>query len=660
MEVLRVGMDDLQWEVYRLTVENAKLREDNPVARGQVDYEAELAQARTAATEWMEALCVKMDDLQWEVYRLTAENANLRENNLVASYQVDYEVELAQARTAATEWMGRTRDLERKLEEKAREAADAEERAGRAETRAAELTDLEGSEDARGQASYRAEEAELRAAVKDREGDLARAQQELGELDAKLEEHERRSREAREAALQKAEIERYRAVEGERQKWEARLNKRLALEQELRAARAITVETGNNGRRRERLHQLTAELEQADNLLYSVRGTRVSAPAVRPRVGVSSRLHSPARQSPSPASGGHGTHNYQTANVDLSLEEQVHRVGGGSGTHSLWTGSGGQETQQATESWSCPSSQRRSVAWGTGTQPHGAVRPSREIQRQNQGEPVLSGLAGCRQNQGEPVLSGGYEYPGSWRGGEAPPMATSTLTGRNPAPMMTNPQGELDQVAATHTTTSASRPHTGTTAQPLPPPQVSDPIHGSIDVGGVGVDTVGPGLGWHQPPPSQRSQGVQENSSERPGVRQPVHSREEDTPSPPRDGEIHSREGHSQDTPSPTRDGEIHSREGHSQDTPSPTREGEIHSREGHSQDTPSPTRDGEIHSRERGTRRIHPRRLERERYTRERGTRRIHPRRLEMERYTRERAETQGFLIRYRSQHWSRTTSGS
>ena len=103
MEVLRVGMDDLQWEVYRLTVENAKLREDHPVARGQVDYEAELAQA---ATEWMEALRVKMDDLQWEVYRLTAENANLRENNPVASDQVDYEAELAQARTAATEWMG--------------------------------------------------------------------------------------------------------------------------------------------------------------------------------------------------------------------------------------------------------------------------------------------------------------------------------------------------------------------------------------------------------------------------------------------------------------------------------------------------------------------------------------------------------------------------
>ena len=128
-------------------------------------------------------------------------------------------------------------------------------------------------------------------------------------------------------------------------------------------------------------------------------------------------------------------------------------------------------------------------------------------------------------------------------------MATSTLTGRNPAPMMTNPQGELDQVAATHTTTSANRPRTVTTAQPLPPPQVSDPIHGSIDVGGVGVGTVGTGLGWHQPPPPQRSQGVQENSSERPGVRQPVHSREEDTPSPPRDGEIHSREGRDQRIP---------------------------------------------------------------------------------------------------------------
>ena len=81
-----------------------------------------------------------------------------------------------------------------------------------------------------------------------------------------------------------------------------------------------------------------------------------------------------------------------------------------------------------------------------------------------------------------------------------------------------------------------------------------------------------------------------------------THSREghsPQTPSPTRDGETHSREGHSLQTPSPTRDGEIHSREGHSQDTPSPTRDGETHSREGHSLQTPSPTRDGEIHSRE-------------------------------------------------------------
>ena len=52
----------------------------------------------------------------------------------------------------------------------------------------------------------------------------------LRSLDAKLEEHERRSWGAREAALQRTEIERYRAVEGERhmwEVWEARLNKRL-------------------------------------------------------------------------------------------------------------------------------------------------------------------------------------------------------------------------------------------------------------------------------------------------------------------------------------------------------------------------------------------------------------------------------------------------
>ena len=45
-----------------------------------------------------------------------------------------------------------------------------------------------------------------------------------------------------------------------------------------------------------------------------------------------------------------------------------------------------------------------------------------------------------------------------------------------------NPQGELDQVADTRTTTSASRPQTATAAQLLPPP------HGSIDDGEVGFD----------------------------------------------------------------------------------------------------------------------------------------------------------------------------
>ena len=68
-------------------------------------------------------------------------------------------------------------------------------------------------------------------------------------------------------------------------------------------------------------------------------------------------------------------------------------------------------------------------------------------------------------------------------------------------------------------TTSAISPRTATKAQPLPPAQVSDLIHGSIDVGGVGVASVGTGLGWpgwYQPPPPQRSQGVQGSSSVRP------------------------------------------------------------------------------------------------------------------------------------------------
>ena len=87
---------------------------------------------------------------------------------------------------------------------------------------------------------------------------------------------------------------------------------------------------------------------------------------------------SPARQSPSPASGGRGTHDCQTVNVDLSHEEQVHRVGGGSGTHSLWTGSVGRETQRCR---GVVQVRREGVSHGglelSHISPHGAVRPSR-------------------------------------------------------------------------------------------------------------------------------------------------------------------------------------------------------------------------------------------------------------------------------------------
>ena len=121
-------------------------------------------------------------------------------------------------------------------------------------------------------ANSEAEAMNLRTAIRERE-ELASAHQELGAMDAKLVEHERRRNAAREALLQKAELDRYRATEEERKRWEereARLYRRLeTVEEELRSRRGAAVYSENNERLR------AEQLEEANSQVGSLRQTNL-------------------------------------------------------------------------------------------------------------------------------------------------------------------------------------------------------------------------------------------------------------------------------------------------------------------------------------------------------------------------------------------------
>ena len=62
----------------------------------------------------------------------------------------------------------------------------------------------------------------LRAAARDHERSLREVQQELAEQGTRLGGEERRNRAAREDLLLRTELERYRALDEQRQKWEVR------------------------------------------------------------------------------------------------------------------------------------------------------------------------------------------------------------------------------------------------------------------------------------------------------------------------------------------------------------------------------------------------------------------------------------------------------
>lgn len=87
----------------------------------------------------MEALRTLIDSLEWEVQHLSVENHKLREENPRTSDQIDGEAELERTRTEAAELADRVKVLERQLVERTSAAEDAESRAEQAETQAAEM-----------------------------------------------------------------------------------------------------------------------------------------------------------------------------------------------------------------------------------------------------------------------------------------------------------------------------------------------------------------------------------------------------------------------------------------------------------------------------------------------------------------------------------------
>ena len=98
----------------------------------------------------MEALRIKIDNVEREVERVTVENRKLREDDPGASERLDREAEL---QSDVAELTNRMEVLQQQLAERISAAEDAEVRAGQAEARAAEMQRLAGEFDIETKAS---------------------------------------------------------------------------------------------------------------------------------------------------------------------------------------------------------------------------------------------------------------------------------------------------------------------------------------------------------------------------------------------------------------------------------------------------------------------------------------------------------------------------
>ena len=227
----------------------------------------------------MEALRTQVDSLNWELQRLQVENRRLREDNPAAEERVDRGVELESVRAEVAEKTQSIEALERELADSVGAATEAGRRASEAEERVAELSarieelsaaNLCDDETTAGGGMSGATVAQLEEALQATKGRVHELERELT-----LAEDENRAAGAdREAALQRAELERYRALEDERRKWEtreSRLYERLgAVEEELRITKTSACDTGDNEHLREQLRTLTSDLNGVQSLVESL------------------------------------------------------------------------------------------------------------------------------------------------------------------------------------------------------------------------------------------------------------------------------------------------------------------------------------------------------------------------------------------------------
>ena len=208
MEALQLKVDNLRWEVKRLDAENQKLRDQYPEKAKRVDAEIELEQA------------------QGDINQLTKE---------LKSYEAQL-VELKQTLEVTEKRATEAETRAAKAEEhalKAREqATDAQQRADALQREAQELKETHASldeelgETKHGVEQERVRSQELAVQVKDRENELLLLKESLARAEVTLDERCSQHVVEMEAICKEASLDRYRALEAEQAKWEAR-EKRL-------------------------------------------------------------------------------------------------------------------------------------------------------------------------------------------------------------------------------------------------------------------------------------------------------------------------------------------------------------------------------------------------------------------------------------------------
>ena len=199
----------------------------------------------------MEALQLKVDNLQWEVSRLDRENQKLREEHPGRGERADLETELERAQEDVA-------SLTQQLKQAQARAAEAEEPAEDADQRAAEtdslreqvknlqqtLEEVSGAKDKLAEELQMSVESSARK-LEEKSQELLGTVQDLDKVKSSLAEFERTLEETRgsheaqlEALKQDALLEHYKALESEREKWEAR---------EARLVRQLDVTGRNHG-----------------------------------------------------------------------------------------------------------------------------------------------------------------------------------------------------------------------------------------------------------------------------------------------------------------------------------------------------------------------------------------------------------------------------